>query len=195
MSRLAHLLKRFSVMPDAALCSTPEGAYANCYAMSVGFAQFLRAHGQPCRLLQARGALLDVGAGAGRWPHTDPAGFEHWTVAVGNLSVDWTARQFDAGAAWPQVIPVAALQLDWVQVSEWACESCGSLCADPRHADLAPEHMHADHALAAFMSADGPFADPRHLDTLPLQSPCGEGCSPAAVGDDDGEPELLGAIL
>ena len=91
----------------------------------------------------------------------------------GDAAVDWTWRQFEPGAAWPARLPVEALAAGWQEVAVWACEDCAELVADRRHQELAPAGMHAEHrALARATGGAGPFPDPRHDRTAPLEPLC-----------------------
>ena len=158
--------------------ATPDDAYANCLAVSARFAQWLRDRGVAAGLLHLTG--LDggpAGGAAGRWPRCDPEGFEHWTTLVGDLSVDWTARQFDPDADAPSVVPVDRLAERWRAVETWACEDCDRLVDDGAHAELAPAAMAREHAaIAERTSGAGPFPDPRHTTSAPLRRICG-GCA------------------
>jgi hypothetical protein len=172
------VLDEFASTDLARACATPDGAYANCLAVSVAFAVWLREHGIPCGLLRMAGSAQPFAAASGRWPFCDPAVFAHWTVSVGGASVDWSARQFDPAAAWPQVLPVAELASRWREVEPWACERCPELVADRRHVELAPVWLAERHrALASATAGRGPFADPRHDGTAVLVPMCA--CGPA----------------
>ena len=154
--------------------ATPDEAYANCLAVSARFAQWLRDRDVPAGLLHLRGLRdASVDGAAGRWPHCDPAAFEHWTTVVGDRSVDWTGRQFDPAAPAPSVVAVGRLAERWDAVETWACERCARLVDDPVHAHLAPVSMAAEHAeIARRTGGAGPFPDPRHLDSAPLRRIC-----------------------
>lgn len=174
--QLDRLVAEFA--DEAGGFTSPDEAYANCLAVSARFAQWLRDRDVPAGLLHLRGLRGELPPGAaGRWPHCDPAAFEHWTTAVGDESVDWTGRQFDPAAAAPSVVPVARLAERWDEVQTWACEHCERLVDDPVHADLAPPPMAAEHAaIARRTGGAGPFPDPRHVDSAPLRRICG-GCA------------------
>lgn len=163
----------FALTEAALACATPEGAYANCLALSVRYAQWLRDRGEPAGLLRLAGSRTAFPAAAGRWPLCDPRGFAHWVTVSGDAAVDWTWRQFESGAAWPLVVPVEALAAGWEDASIWACEDCAELVADRRHQELAPSGMHAEHrAIARTTGGAGPFPDPRHDRTAPLEPLC-----------------------
>jgi hypothetical protein len=164
-------LEGFAATAAARACATPAGAYANCLALSARYAEWLRDQGVPAGLLVLRGRRRLLSASAGRWPFRDPASILHWTVAIDGWSVDWTARQFDPDEPWPRVDAIAALDDDWEEIVSWACERCPELLADPRHAELAPPDLHADHRRRARAGASR-FPDPRHDDTAPLVTPC-----------------------
>jgi hypothetical protein len=164
-------LEGFAATAAARACAAPAGAYANCLAVSARYAEWLRDRGVPAGLLVLRGRRRPTAAGAGRWPFRDPTGILHWTVAVDGWSVDWTARQFDPHEPWPRVDPIAALADAWDEVASWACERCPELLIDPRHGELAPPDLHADHRRRASAGADR-FPDPRHDGTAPLVAPC-----------------------
>jgi hypothetical protein len=160
-------------------CELPAGAYANCLALSARCALWLRERGVECGLLQMTGAPKRFD-GAGRWPFTDPAATRHWTIRIGDWSVDWTARQFRSRAAWPEVLHVDALAASWALVEDWACARCTELVADPRHMDLAPAGLEREHhAIARATGGLGPFPDPRHDMTPPLVTMCA--CTPAVA--------------
>jgi hypothetical protein len=164
----------------ARVCKRPAGAYANCLALSVRCALWLRERGVECWLLHMTGAPERFGSGAGRWPFTDPAATQHWTVRVGDRSVDWTARQFRPGAGWPEVAHVDAVAASWALVEDWACPRCPELVADPLHMELTPAGLEREHrAVARATDGLGPFPDPRHDDTPPLVTMCS--CAPAVA--------------
>lgn len=174
-----ELLRGFADTEVARACSSPDGAYANCLAASAACAAWLRAHEVRCGLMKVVGSRQAFPRAAGRWPYCDPAGFTHWTVVVDGRSVDWTARQFQPTAAWPEILPLAALAERWQGVEAWVCERCPELVAEPRHLEMAPAELAAVHRERARESAGcGPFPDPRHpRDERPLDPLCA--CVPA----------------
>jgi hypothetical protein len=170
----------FRLTEPARACERPAGAYANCLAVSARCVLWLRARGIDCGLLHMAGSAQRFGRGAGRWPFTDPAETEHWTVRVGDWSIDWTARQFRPRAAWPQVDHVGALTTRWRLVEDWVCPTCPELVADARHMELTPAGLGREHrALARACGGRGPFPDPRHDDTPALVVLCA--CAPASA--------------
>jgi hypothetical protein len=171
---LDRLLGEFAGTEAARACAEPEGAYANCLAVSVLCAGFLRANGIACGLLHLTGCRTPSSDGAaGRWPFCDAAGIEHWTVRTGRWSIDWTARQFGREAQWPLVEPVEALRERWRSREEWACDSCADLAADERHVQLAPAALHREHrTIGRATRGRGPFPDPRHDATPALVLLC-----------------------
>ena len=176
-------VRGFALTSAARACITPEGAYANCLALSGRYTAWLRDAGVPAGMLVLRGSRTAFPAAAGRWPACDPAGYAHWVTLSGDVCVDWTWRQFEPGAAWPLVSSVAALAEAWVDVRVWACDRCPELVADPRHLGLTPAGLHAEHrALAEESGGAGPYPDPRHPEDagplVPLCS-CGPGSAPA----------------
>jgi hypothetical protein len=173
-------VRGFETTEPARACERPAGAYANCLAVSAQCAQWLRGRGVECGLLHMAGSLEPFPRGAGRWPFCDPADTQHWTVRVGEWSVDWTARQFRPRARRPQVDRVEALVTRWRLVEDWACPRCTELVADPRHLELAPAGLGREHrALARASGGRGPFPDARHDDTPALVLPCA--CAPAVA--------------
>jgi hypothetical protein len=176
----AALLHEFERSDAALACRRPAGAYANCLAVSARCVQWLRTCGVETGLVHLAGSLAPFPEGAGRWPFCDPAGIEHWTVRVGDWSVDWTARQFHRGAGWPALERVEALGARWRLVEEWACPRCPQLVADARHLELTPAGLAREHrALARSSGGRGPFRDPRHDGTPALVRPCA--CPPGAA--------------
>jgi len=170
---LAGLLREYEATDPARACKRSTGAYANCLAVSARCAHWLRARGVACGLMHLAGSLEPFPQAAGRWPFCDPADIQHWTVGVGDWSVDWTARQFRARARWPEVERVDALAARWRLVEVWACDSCPQLVADQRHLELTPAGLEREHrALAQASSGRGPFGDPRHDDTPALVKLC-----------------------
>ncbi len=166
-------VRGFALTGAARACATPEGAYANCLALSARYAAWLRDAGVPAGLLAMRGRRGAFPSAAGRWPGCDPDDYAHWVTFSGDVYVDWTWRQFEAGAAWPVVLPVDALAEGWREVGVWACEACPELVADPLHLELTPAALHAEHrALALATGGAGPFPDPRHDTTPPLAPMC-----------------------
>ena len=92
----------------------------------------------------------------------------------GDTAVDWTWRQFEPGAAWPRRrCPSTRSPRAGARPAVWACEDCPELVADRRHRELAPAGMHAEHrAIARATGGAGPFPDPRHDRTAPLEPLC-----------------------
>jgi hypothetical protein len=167
------LLWAFAQSAPARACADPAGAYANCLALSARCGQALRAAGVACGLLHLAGSLEPMPHGVGRWAFCDPAVIQHWTVRVGEWSMDWTARQFRAEADWPEVEPVGVLAARWRLVEDWACPRCTELVAHPLHMELTPAGLEREHrAVARATSGRGPFRDPRHDDTPALVRPC-----------------------
>jgi hypothetical protein len=167
------LLHAFGRTEAARVCADPVGAYANCLALSARCAEALRAGGVACGLLHLAGSRATFPYAAGRWPWYDPADAPHWTVRVGDWSIDWTARQFRPEAALPEILPVAALPARWLLVEDWACPRCDPLIADPRHMELTPPGLGRRHrAVARTSGGRGPFPDPRHEGTPPLTLLC-----------------------
>jgi hypothetical protein len=163
----------FQATEAARACERSAGAYANCLAVSARCALWLRERGVECGLLHMAGSARRFRHGAGRWPFTDPAETQHWTVCVGDWSVDWTARQFRPRARWPEVEHVDALAASWALVEDWACATCPELVADSRHMELTPPGLGRAHrALARASGGRGPFLDPRHDDTPSLAMMC-----------------------
>jgi hypothetical protein len=167
------LVQDFRLTEPARACERSAGAYANCLAVSGRCALWLRERGVACGLLHMAGSRQQFRSGAGRWPFTDPAQTEHWTVRVGDWSVDWTARQFRPRGAWPQVDHVGALASRWRLVEDWACPTCAELVADARHMELTPAGLGRMHrAIARATGGRGPFPDPRHDDPPALAPLC-----------------------
>ena len=183
MAPLAELLREFARTDVARACADADGAYANCLAVSATCAAWLRARGVPCGLLKVTGSRRAFPTAAGRWPYCDPAGFTHWTVAVAGQSVDWSGRQFDPAVPWPEVLPVGALAERWHKVERYACERCATLVADPRHLELAPATLAAQHRERARDSAGrGAFYDARHAgDPWPLTPLCDHEREPVPI--------------
>jgi hypothetical protein len=168
---LAAALESFAATPTAAACATPAGAYANCYAISIACARHLRQLGVACALLQVEGMRVAPSRAAGRWPWADHTRYQHWAVLAGGWVIDWSARQFDSDAAWPLVCPQDAYTVSWVGSQVWACELCVDVCGDERHASIID--LDAVHRSIALQSAGvGPYPDPRHDGTTPLERVC-----------------------
>ena len=91
---LATLLEDFATTDCARVCADSAGAYANCLAVSVDCAEWLRARGVECGLLCLAGSREPFPEGSGRWPFFDSRAIRHWTVRAGDWSIDWSARQF-----------------------------------------------------------------------------------------------------
>jgi hypothetical protein len=173
-------IRDFERTAAARACDRPAGAYANCLALSARCGQWLRDNGVECGMLHMAGSRRAFSRGAGRWPFTDPAETQHWTVRVGDWSIDWTARQFRPRARLPEVEHVDALPLRWLLVEDWACPRCPELVADARHLELTPAGLDREHrALARASAGRGPFPDPRHDDTPALVMLCA--CAPAVA--------------
>jgi hypothetical protein len=178
-ARLAVLLREFGRTEPARACDDPAGAYANCLAVSVRCAEWLRERDVDCELLRSSGSRMAFPGGSGRWPFFDPARIRHWSVGVGPWSIDWTARQFRPDFGWPEVMPSEALARRWSATDVWACRRCSRLVADPRHRELAPDGLEREHReIARATAGRGPFPDPRHDGTPPLVTLCACGAQP-----------------
>jgi hypothetical protein len=170
---VADALREFGRGDAARACAHPAGAYANCLAVSALCADLLRARDVASGLLHLAASSEPCPRGAGRWPFCDPADTQHWTVRVGDWSIDWSARQFRRRAAWPEVQRVEALAARWGLVEDWACHRCPRLVADVRHLQLMPAGIEREHrALAQSSGGRGPFGDPRHDETPALVRLC-----------------------
>jgi hypothetical protein len=179
-AEVASLLREFEQSDAARACEHPAGAYANCLAVSAECALWLRGSGVECGLLHIACSLERFPEAAGRWTFCDPAVTQHWTVRVGDWSVDWTARQFRPSARWPEVERVDALAARWGLVEDWACHRCADLVADARHLGLTPAGLEREHrAIAQASGGLGPFPDPRHDDSPALTIMCA--CTPAVA--------------
>ena len=173
LAELRVLADAFAGAYAAQVCRTSVGAYANCYALSSRFAQWLRHRDVPCEMLHLTGSRVAFPAAAGRWPLCDPLGFEHWVVSAEDWSIDWTARQFAPDATWPKFVVVDALRAMWLRVDVWACAACDPRPADARHCELARPGLEREHRLIAMQTGGaGPFGDPRHDDAQPLRKAC-----------------------
>jgi len=166
-------VRGFALTGAARACTTPEGAYANCLALSARYAAWLRERGEPAAMLALLGSRRAFPDAAGRWPLCAPAAYPHWVTVSRGWAVDWTRRQFEPGAAWPAIVPESEIAEAWDDVRVWACERCPDLVADRRHAELAPAGMHLEHRrLARETAGMGPFPDPRHDVDGPLRPLC-----------------------
>ena len=173
MHELAVLVQEFTRTESARACADPVGAYANCLALSALCAAWLRERDIDCGVLRLSGSRGRFPNGSGRWPFCDPREIRHWTVSVGPWSVDWTARQFQPKANWPDVRRVDSLAASWRLIEDWACPRCPDLVADPRHCELSPSWLEREHRnIARATGGRGPFADPRHDDTPDLAVLC-----------------------
>src|SRR5262245_45794380 len=123
-AELGVLLQEFARTEPARACADSAGAYANCLALSALCAEWLREWGLECGVLRHAGSRTGFPEGAGRWPFVDPREIGHWTVQVGPLSIDWTARQFEPRADWPAVRRVDSLPASWQVIEVWACPRC-----------------------------------------------------------------------
>ena len=133
-----------------------------------------------------RGSRAAFPAAAGRWPLCEPESYTHWVTVSGDWAVDWTWRQFDPASAWPAVLPAELAAAAWLESAVWACDRCPELVGDPRHQDLAPLAMAAEHlAVARATAGTGPFPDPRHDDTPALVALCA--CAAHAASSVSGE--------
>jgi len=169
---LPVLLREFGRTEHARVCEEPAGAYANCLAVSVRCAEWLRTQAIACDLLRFSGSLTPFPQGSGRWPFHDPLEIRHWTVRVGPWSIDWTARQFWPEADWPELRRVDSLSERWSLTELWACHRCPELVAHPRHRELAPIGLARAHReVARATGGHGPFEDPRHDGTPSLLAP------------------------
>ena len=179
-THLTVLLQEFAQTDAARVCADPAGAYANCLAMSALCAEWLRARGVQCGIVWYSGSREPFPEAAGRWPYCDLQEISHWTVRAGDWSIDWTARQFQAQADWPDVRHVDSMAARWQRVQGWACDRCQEFVADPRHRELTPSRLDVTHReLALATGGRGPFADPRHDATTALVALCSCDRAPA----------------
>ena len=182
-THLALLLDEFARTEPARVCADPAGAYANCLAVSARCAEWLRARGVECGMLWLSGSREPFPDGSGRWPYCDPREFRHATVRVGQWSIDWTARQFQPRAEWPEVMHVDALPVRWRLTEQWACPRCPELVADPRHRELTPSPLERAHReVARATRGRGPFSDPRHDGAPELSALCACDGAPSRAG-------------
>jgi hypothetical protein len=180
--RLRLLLQEFAPVEPARLCADPAGAYANCLAVSVECAEWLRARGVECGLLLLSGSRAPFPEGSGRWPLFDPLAIRHWTVRAGDWSIDWSARQFRPQADWPDVRRVDSLAAHWHLTQDWACPRCPELVAHPLHRALSPGDLERVHRELTHASGGrGPFADERHDVTPALEALCACEAAPSLV--------------
>ena len=174
---LVDLLRDFASVAVTRSCADPAGAYANCLAVSVECAEWLRARGVQCGLLRLSGSREPFPEGTGRWPYFDPLAIRHWTVRAGAWSIDWSARQFHPRADWPDVRHVDSLAAHWHETEDWACARCPELVAHPLHRAFSPSDLERTHReLARATRGRGPFADLRHDVTPALVALCA--CTP-----------------
>lgn len=176
--RFTELLRNFATVAVARSCADTAGAYANCLAVSVECAEWLRARGVECGLLRLAGSREPFPEGSGRWPYFDPLAIRHWTVRAGEWSVDWSARQFRPQAGWPDVRHVDSLGARWHEIEDWACPRCPELVAHPLHRAFSPGDLERSHReLSRATHGRGPFADLRHDMTPALVALCA--CAPS----------------
>ena len=176
---LATLLEDFATTACARVCADSAGAYANCLAVSVDCAEWLRVRGVECGLLCLAGSREPFPEGSGRWPFFDSRAIRHWTVRAGDWSIDWSARQFSPRADWPDVRHVDSLAAHWELVEDWACPRCAELVEHPLHRAASPDGLERAHReLSRATRGAGPFADPRHDLTPALVARCA--CRPVA---------------
>jgi len=172
-THLTVLLQEFGQTEAARVCSYPAGAYANCLAMSALCAEWLRARGVECAIAWFSGSREPFPLAAGRWPYCDLQQINHWTVLAGEWSIDWTARQFEEQADWPDIRHLDTVAARWQRVEVWACDRCIQLVADGRHRELTPSRLDLTHRdIALETGGRGPYADPRHDATPALVSLC-----------------------
>ena len=163
-------VRGFALTGAARACATPEGAYANCLALSAGYDAWLREAGVPAGMSRCAGAGR-VPLGRGPLALCDPEGHAHWVVFSGDCCVDWTWRQFEPV---PGGRPLRCLSTRWAErwreVTVWACESLPRVRRRPSATRRrAPIGLHAEHrAIAHATGGAGPFPDPRHDHTPPL---------------------------
>ena len=181
--QLAMLLEDFAPSASARACADPAGAYANCLAVSVECAEWLRGQGVECGLLLLSGSRAPFPEGSGRWPLFDPLAIRHWTVRTGDWSIDWSARQFRPQTEWPDVRRVDSLVEHWQLTEDWACPRCLELVAHPLHRALSPADLERVHReLTHATGGRGPFADLRHDVTPALVALCACESVPVAAG-------------
>lgn len=141
-------------------CRTPQGAYANCLAVSAAFSQQARELGLAAGLVELRFSARWEGRGAGRWPFVLPGSHSHWVSLLGEETVDWTARQFQANAAYPLISSPACLREEWGEVILWACPH-SRLIQEKEHLRPAPLEMEETHRILG-STGTGLYPDPRH---------------------------------
>jgi hypothetical protein len=89
----------------------PDAVSDNCLEISCEFACFLESHGWPIEATEEGWPVIEFRMDRLRpVPHIYPEETQckHFVLAVGDLAVDWTARQFGKDMPVPLVWPLAA---------------------------------------------------------------------------------------
>ncbi len=112
---IAQCCELFARLPEIAVLEQPEGAVGNCGLVNGAFSKLLTGFGIEHRLLYCHTWLLNPGPVA-PWSWAPPEAATHVVVLVDGVSIDWTARQFDALASVPEVLPLGELERRWRRV-------------------------------------------------------------------------------
>ncbi|GAB2732537.1 hypothetical protein GCM10027273_09040 [Nocardioides pakistanensis] len=89
----------------------PAGAFSRCKEVSAEYTEHLRMHGIDADWVQVVGPRGDFPDAQTQWRTVDQAFWQHYLTRVTASDgtpcyIDWTARQFDPAAAYPQITPV-----------------------------------------------------------------------------------------
>jgi hypothetical protein len=110
---LRQAVREFRQHPTARQCRTSDGADGLCGFVAPAFATFLIRRGITARPVFLVGV---VGRTAPSFPLRVHDGdyITHAVVLVDGQLLDWSARQYDAAASWPEVVkPWGNLVVEW----------------------------------------------------------------------------------
>lgn len=104
---LPQLLEVFAGLPDIAQLHKPGVATRHCLVVSRALVVWLEVNSHAAALVELTiGASQLSPTALERWQITDPAAtIHHWVVAIGDLYIDFTGRQFDAALPVPHIAP------------------------------------------------------------------------------------------
>jgi hypothetical protein len=110
-SDIDALIERLLQQPAARGLDTPEGSFDRCKQTSFWIADEARKAGLAAEVVQLSDDELDRTKVDPRW--RDLPVIYHYVPVVAGVSVDLCARQFDAGAPFPDVRPLDELRASW----------------------------------------------------------------------------------
>lgn len=114
---LAQLIREFS--RQFPKLKTQRGAYNKCKFASYELVLYLRQRGFKARLVHIEGCPAPMYPEPhAKWAAKRRDRWSHYVVGIGRWTIDLTARQFDADAPVPLVMPITRLRTQWTSVTD-----------------------------------------------------------------------------